>query len=62
MYKRQDYDEESGVDRGGSDNILFGNTTTGQGTSGYNTMIVKVEKVDEELVPDCDKPRRTVEI
>ena len=57
-----DYDEESGVDRGGSDNILFGNTTTGQGTSGYNTMIVKVEKVDEGLVPDCDKPRRTVEI
>ena len=57
-----DYDEESGIDRGGSDNILFGNTTAGQGTSGYNTMIVKLEKVDEELVPDCDKPRRTVEI
>ncbi|MCI9494513.1 molybdopterin-dependent oxidoreductase [Adlercreutzia mucosicola] len=57
-----DYDEETGIDRGGSDNILFGNATAGQGTTGFNTMIVSIEKVDEELVPDCDKPRRTVEV
>lgn len=57
-----DYDEEAGIDRGGSDNILFGNGTAGQGTSGYNTLIVKLEKVDEELIPDCNKPRRMLEI
>ena len=57
-----DYDEETGIDKGGSDNILFGNTTAGQGTTGFNTMIVNIEKVDDELTPDCDKPRRTVEV
>ena len=57
-----DYDEENGIDYGGSDNILFGNDVAGQGTSGFNTMIVKVEKVDTELVPDCDKPRRIIEL
>lgn len=57
-----DYDEESGIDIGGSDNILFGNTTTGQGTSGFNTCIVKMKKVETTLIPDCEKPRRIVEL
>ena len=57
-----DYDEETGIDAGGSDNVLFGNKTTGQGTSGFNTMIVSVEKVDTALTPDCDKPRRIVNL
>lgn len=57
-----DYDEENGIDYGGSDNILFGNDVAGQGTSGFNTLIVKVEKIDTELVPDCDKPRRIIEL
>ena len=57
-----DYDEENNLDYGGSDNILFGTKTAGQGTTGFNTMIVKIEKSDIELTPDCDKPRRIVEL
>lgn len=57
-----DFDEETGLDSAGSDNILMGTQTTGQGTSGFNTIIVNIEKVDTELVPDCEKPRRIVEI
>ena len=49
------------IDKGGSDNVLFGNTTTGQGTSGFNSLLLKVEKYDgEPLVPDVEKPLRIV--
>lgn len=47
-------DEESGIDKAGADNIINGCVPTGQGTSGWNTCIVQVEKYDGpiELKPD----------
>ncbi|MDQ7093645.1 molybdopterin-dependent oxidoreductase [Desulfosporosinus sp. PR] len=37
-------DEKAGVDKAGADNILTGPVATGQGTSGWNSCIVQVEK------------------
>ena len=54
-----DIDEESGIDRSGSDNILCAPTTTGCGVSGYNTNLVNYEKYDgEPLRADALKPPR----
>ncbi len=39
-----DYDEEAAISRGGGDNILFGDVVTGQGTTGYNSLLVKVSR------------------
>lgn len=51
-----DMDEEKQIDKGGADNILCGPISTGQGTSGWNSCLVKLEKYEEELVPDAEKP------
>lgn len=57
----EDLDEKSGIDRGGADNILKGQLPTGQGVSGFNTCIVKMEKYDgTPLIPDVEKPQRII--
>lgn len=56
-----DMDEKTGIDRGGADNILTGQVPTGQGVSGFNTCIVKMEKYDgTPLIPDVEKPQRII--
>ena len=54
-----DVDEETGIDRAGSDNYLIGAEYGGMGVSGYNNQICNIEKYDEgQLVPDCELPPR----
>ncbi|MDQ0155413.1 molybdopterin-dependent oxidoreductase [Robertmurraya andreesenii] len=50
-----DIDEETGVDRGGADNMLVGFVPTGLGTSGYNTARCNLEKWDGEQLEDDAK-------
>ena len=50
-----DYDEAESADRGGAPNVLTGSIVTGQGTSGYNSGIAKVEKFEGDIVRDADK-------
>ena len=58
-----DYDEELGLDKAGTDNVLCGNVTSGMGTSGYNNYNCDYELYDgEELTPDCELPQRIVEL
>lgn len=53
-----DIDPETGIDRGGADNILRGGVSTGAGLSGFNSCICNIEKYDgEPLHNDVDKPR-----
>ncbi|BAS26235.1 molybdopterin-dependent oxidoreductase [Limnochorda pilosa] len=54
-------DDEKGVDKAGADNIMCGAVPTGQGTSGWNSVIVQVEKWQgEPLKPDAEWPQRIV--
>lgn len=55
-----EWDEENKADRGGASNVLIGENTTGQGTSGYNSAIVKIEKFDGEVIPDVEKPQNVI--
>lgn len=56
-----DIDEKTGIDTGGADNILSGQVPTGQGVSGFNTGIVKIEKhTQTKLIPDVEKPARII--
>lgn len=56
-----DMDEKTGIDTGGADNILNGPLTSGQGVSGWNSCVVKIEKYsDAPLTPDVKKPQRIV--
>ena len=55
-----DIDEKTGIDMGGADNILSGQTPTGQGASGFNSIIAKIEKYSQNLIPDVDTPARIV--
>jgi anaerobic dimethyl sulfoxide reductase subunit A len=49
-------DEKTGIDRGGSGNYLTKSTTTGLGTSGYNTQICNIEKwTGAPLVSDWER-------
>jgi anaerobic dimethyl sulfoxide reductase subunit A len=58
-----DLDEETGIDRGGADNILCAPRATGAGTSGYNTNLVNFEKyTGDALDPDYTWPQRIVEL
>ncbi len=50
-----DMDENLGADTAGSANILTGAITTGQGTSGWNSCLLEVEKYEMELIPDHKK-------
>ena len=51
-------DEKLGVDNAGSSNMLAGDITTGQGTSGWNSCLLEVEKYNKELIPDHKWPAR----
>lgn len=51
-------DEELGVDKAGNANILTGDITTGQGTSGWNSCLVEVKKYNKVLIPDHKWPAR----
>lgn len=46
-------DEETGIDKAGSDNVLTGQIQSGQGVSGWNTGICKIEKYKEEPARRC---------
>ena len=47
-----DFDEETGIDHGGSDNMLCAPQASGAGTSGYNTNLVNYEKYNGEALED----------
>ena len=51
-------DQKLGADIAGSANMLTGDITTGQGTSGWNSCLLEVEKFEKELVPDHKWPAR----
>jgi len=55
-------DEEAGVDKAGSDNVICGQSQqTGQGTSGYNSNVVNIEKYSgDSLAPDVEWPQRII--
>ena len=54
-------DEETGIDMAGADNYLTGPAPNGQGTSGYNSALCKIEKyTGEPLAPDAEQPLRIV--
>lgn len=55
-----EYSEENNADMGGASNVLIGGNVTGQGTSGYNSAIVKIEKFDGEVVLDVEKPQNVL--
>ena len=58
-----DYDEEAGIDRAGTDNVLCGTVTSGMGTSGYNNYNCDFERYDgEALAADCTLPQRIVSL
>ena len=55
-------DEETGLDKAGSDNMLLGPKAAGLGTSGYNTCVVNFEKYDgPALEADWTWPERIIE-
>lgn len=54
-------DEATGIDVAGADNYLTGPAPNGQGTSGYNSALCKIEKyTGEALAADADQPLRMV--
>ena len=56
-----DKDETDKIDTAGADNILCGAIPTGQGTSGWNTCIARVERYDgSALIADVEKPQRII--
>lgn len=56
-----DVDEETGIDRAGADNYLSGQLPTGQGVSGFNSVICDLQKYEEsELEMDVNLPARVV--
>lgn len=56
-----DVDEETGIDRAGADNYLTGQVPNGQGISGFNSVVCKIEKyAGEPLGSDVDEPLRIV--
>lgn len=56
-----DVDEKTGTDKAGADNILCGPIPTGQGTSGWNSANVQIEKwTGEALQPDVKWKQRII--
>ena len=56
---QHDYDDETGIDRDGCDNVLTAARPTGQGAECFNSTNVQVEKyVGEVLEPDYLWPQR----
>lgn len=59
----EDIDPATGIDAAGAENVLTESITTGQGTSGYNTQNVRLEKYTGEPIPDdVDVPQRIIEL
>ena len=53
------WEEEGELDAGAGENVLIGSGAVGQGTSGYNSMMVSVEKyTGSAYVPDGERERR----
>lgn len=50
-----EYSDEAGADIGGAPNTLTRSVVTGQGTSGYNSGVAKIEKYVGEIVDDVEK-------
>ena len=58
-----EYDEDNQIDKAGTDNVLYGSSTGGMGTSGYNNINCNYEKyAGEALVPDAEWPARSVDL
>ncbi|MCI8515250.1 MAG: molybdopterin-dependent oxidoreductase [Lachnospiraceae bacterium] len=58
-----DIDEKTGIDRGGSDNYLIGDTMSGMGVSGYNNCNCDFEKYSGDALPeDWQRPVFTVDL
>lgn len=56
-----EYDEDSGIDKAGSTNMLSGTNPSGQGVQTWNTNVVQVEKWNgKPLEPDYTWPQRIV--
>lgn len=55
-----DIDEETGIDRAGSVNVLMGPIAVAYGHQPTNSCIVKVEKYDEDLLPDAQWEQHAV--
>ncbi len=54
-------DENTGIDKAGGDNTISEQIPTGLGTSGWNTLLCKVEKWQgEPLLPDAALPQRII--
>ncbi|NPD30920.1 molybdopterin-dependent oxidoreductase [Eggerthellaceae bacterium zg-1084] len=54
-----DVDEETGIDRAGADNYLTGQVPNGQGVSGFNSMICRIDKYEgDSLAADVSQPPR----
>lgn len=54
-----DVDEKTGIDKAGTENMLFENATTGLGTSGWNSGYCNIEKWHgEQLIADALLPPR----
>lgn len=46
-----DMDEETGIDRGGHDNVLVSSASRGQSVDAYNSTMVRIEKYTGEALP-----------
>ncbi len=56
-----DIDEETGIDRGGADNILCGSHTSVSGVIGWNSCLIDFAKYDgEPLMADIEKPQTVI--
>lgn len=58
-----DVDEDTGIDRAGSDNYLLGSECDGMGVTGYNNKVCRIEKYSgASLEEDWMLPMRTPEV
>lgn len=58
-----DFDEETGIDKGGCANTLCGARPCGQGMEPFNSLNVQIEKfTEEELEADYKKPARMIDL
>lgn len=58
-----DIDEETGIDRGGAENVLSGGISSDTFVAGYNNYNINFEKYDgDELEPDAMWPQRIIDV
>lgn len=56
---QHDYDDETGIDKAGCDNILTAHRPTGQGAEAFNSTNIQIEKYNgDKLEPDYLWPQR----